>query len=675
MSAIEVLSPGTLTTVQDWPGRTGFWAVGVPPSGPMDARSHRIGNRLLGNPAGAAGLEVTLTGPKLRFLHSATVAVTGAPLALTLDGEDVPQWAALEVPPGGVLALGRIRGVGMRAYLLVRGGLAGEQAMGSRSVFAPTLLAGRPLRRGDLLALEAADGPMQPARSSHASSTGSTNPPELSNEATLRVVLGPHGAPEFLTADGLQELLEASWVVDQHSNRTGIRLVGPRPRWSRADGGEAGLHPSNILDSAYSVGTIMLAGDMAVIVGPDGPSLGGFAAIAQVIRADMWRLGQLRAGDRVTLEPVEISHAAALHAAAEAKLDERAPTAERAPLTSGQSEVAQPARPRPRAMRIAAGRPQDGVHGLVTYRRAGEHAVLVELGEPVLDLRSRVRVHGLQHALTSAALHGVLDITAGVRSLHVQYDPDRLTASTLIDELARLEASLAAPERLVVPGRTVHMPLSWRHSEAMRAVQRYQLSVRADAPWCPDNIDFIRRINGLPDERAVRDIVTSASYLVLGLGDVYLGAPVAVPLDPRHRLVTTKYNPARTWTPANAVGIGGAFLCVYGIEGPGGYQLVGRTVPVWNRREDPPWRLRHFDQLRFELVEEEQLEQLRRDSDAGAWTPRSEPTQFSLLEHERFLGAHAVEIEAFSRRRDAAFAAERTAWTDAERSRAVEVAA
>jgi urea carboxylase len=675
MSAIEVLSPGTLTSVQDWPGRTGFWAVGVPPSGPMDARSHRIGNRLLGNPSGAAGLEATLSGPKLRFLRPATVAVTGAPLAVTLDGEAVPQWTALEVQAGGVLALGTIRGVGMRAYVLVRGGFAGERQMGSRSVFASTMLGGRPLRRGDLLELEAAGAPMQPVPSPQARGARSRQAPALSNEVTLRVVLGPHGAPELLTADGLEELLDASWVVDQHSNRTGIRLVGPRPAWSRADGGEAGLHPSNILDSAYSVGTIMLAGDMAVIVGPDGPSLGGFAAIAQVTRADMWRLGQLRAGDRVTLEPVELAAAAALHARAEAELDEPARAPERAQAPSGSSEVAQPARRAPRATRIAAGRPQDGVHGLITYRRAGEHAVLVELGEPVLDLRSRVRVHGLQDALADARLPGVLDVTAGVRSLHVQHDPDRLSAQALIEELARLEASLPAPECQAVPARTVHLPLSWRHSEAMRAVQRYQMTVRADAPWCPDNIDFIRRINGLADERAVREIVTSAAYLVLGLGDVYMGAPVAVPLDPRHRLVTTKYNPARTWTPANAVGIGGAFLCVYGIEGPGGYQLVGRTVPVWNRHEDPPWRLRHFDQLRFELVEEDHLEQLRRDSDAGAWAPRTEPAVFSLREHQRFLAAHAESIASFTRRRDAAFAAERTAWAQADAARSVEVAA
>jgi urea carboxylase len=308
---------------------------------------------------------------------------------------------------------------------------------------------------------------------------------------------------------------------------------------------------------------------------------------------------------------------------------------------------------------------RDGAHGLVTFRRAGERGLLVEFGEPALDLRSRVRAHALREALAAARLPGVLDLTPGVRSLHVQYDPDRLGAEALLDALVRLEAESPAPDALVIAGRTVRLPLAWRHSEAMLAVQRYQASVRPDAPWCPDNIDFIRRINGLDDEAEVREIVLDAAYLVLGLGDVYLGAPVAVPLDPRHRLVTTKYTPARTWTPANAVGIGGAFLCVYGMEGPGGYQLVGRTVPIWHADDDPPWRLRHFDQLRFDLVAEHELEELRAESEAGRWAPATEPVDFSLAEHERFVAANADSIAAFRSRRDEAFAAERTAWASA----------
>jgi urea carboxylase len=637
---IEVVSAGTLATVQDWPGRLGYWEVGVPPSGPMDDRSFRIGNRLVGNPEGAPGIELTLTGPRLRFTVPAVVAVTGAPLVVELDGVPVAQWAPFEVPAGALLKLGAIRGAGVRAYVLVRGAIDCEPVMGSRATFAAARLGGRPLRKSDILAI--GDEPGEPPGAP-------VTPPAIGNATTLRVVPGPHGAPDFLTPDGLAEVFGATWTVHLHSDRTGVRLTGPLPGWAREDGGEAGLHPSNILDSAYGVGTVMLAGDMAVVVGPDGPSLGGFAAVAQVIRADLWRLGQVRAGDSVTLEPVDPAHATGLQAQAEALIAGAA-----GPLPEPPRRVAVP----PPILDA----PRDGSGGLVTYRRAGERALLVEFGEPVLDLRSRVRAHLLQAALRELAPPGVLDLTPGVRSLHVHHDPDRLPARALLQLLVTLESELPAPAATTVAGRVVHLPLAWRDAEAMSAVARYQASIRPDAPWCPDNIEFIRRINGLESEEDVRAVVFGASYLVLGLGDVYMGAPVAVPLDPRHRLVTTKYNPARTWTPPNAVGIGGAFLCVYGMEGPGGYQLVGRTVPIWHAGDDPPWRLRHFDELRFHPVGGDELAQLRHDSDAGTWAPRIEPGGFSLAEHERFLAAEAASIAAFRAGREAAFAAERGAW-------------
>ena len=640
---IEVLSAGTLLTVQDWPGRLGYWEVGVPPSGPMDDRSFRRGNLLVGNDEGAAGLEATLSGPRLRFACDAVVAIAGAPLAVELDGMPVAQWAALDVAAGSVLKLGAIRGVGLRAYVLVRGGLDVEPVMGSRSTFAAARLGGAPLRTGDRLAIapwpaqgsaatsRPAPGCAVASAPALGSALASNSAPavELANATTLRVVRGPHGAPDFLTPEGLEQLLSATWTVHHHSDRTGVRLVGPRPEWARPDGGEAGLHPSNILDSAYGVGTVMLAGDMAVVVGPDGPSLGGFAAIAQVVRDDLWKLGQVRAGDEVTFEPGRVE---SITRAMRDKLP-----------------------PPPRTTREGSGGP-------LTFRRAGERGLLVEFGEPVLDLRSRVRAHLLRAALDAQRLDGIVDLTPGVRSLHVHHDPDRLPTAKLLDALIRLERELPDPSANVIAGRVVHLPLAWRESAAMSAIARYQASVRPDAPWCPDNIEFIRRINGLPDEDAVREIVFGASYLVLGLGDVYMGAPVAVPIDPRHRLVTTKYSPARTWTPANAVGIGGAFLCVYGMEGPGGYQLVGRTVPIWHDGDDPPWRLRHFDELRFEPVTEAQLTELRAASHAGSWAPRVEPGGFSLAAHERLLAADADAIAAFRARREAAFEEERAAW-------------
>jgi len=167
--------------------------------------------------------------------------------------------------------------------------------------------------------------------------------------------------------------------------------------------------------------------------------------------------------------------------------------------------------------------------------------------------------------------------------------------------------------------------------------------------------------------------VFDASYLVLGLGDVYLGAPVATPLDPRHRLVTTKYNPARTWTPENAVGIGGAYLCVYGMEGPGGYQFVGRTLQMWNRWRDAstgapafepgkPWLLRFFDQIRFYPVGEDELLQIRRDFPNGRYPLRLETGSFTLRGYRAFLDKNTDEIAAFRAQQGRAFEEERERW-------------
>ena len=194
-------------------------------------------------------------------------------------------------------------------------------------------------------------------------------------------------------------------------------------------------------------------------------------------------------------------------------------------------------------------------------------------------------------------------------------------------------------------------------------------AVRDDAPWCPDNIEFIRRVNGLASAEEVRRIVFDARYLVYGLGDVYLGAPVATPIDPRHRLVTTKYNPARTWTPPNVVGIGGAYMCIYGMEGPGGYQLFGRTIQVWNTYRQTaafvagkPWLLRFFDQIRFFPVSHDELTEWRRAFPLGRRTVEIEETEFRLADYRAFLAENATSIAAFEERRGAAFAAERVEW-------------
>jgi urea carboxylase len=289
----------------------------------------------------------------------------------------------------------------------------------------------------------------------------------------------------------------------------------------------------------------------------------------------------------------------------------------------------------------------------------------------VLDLRLRFRVHALMQWLNARELPGIIELTPGIRSLQIHFDDALIARKDLLRELERAESELPSDDAVEVPSRIVHLPLSWDDPQTRLAIQKYAQSVRPDAPWCPSNIEFIRRVNGLASERDVYDIVFGASYLVLGLGDVYLGAPVATPIDPRHRLVTTKYNPARTWTPENAVGIGGAYLCVYGMEGPGGYQFVGRTIQMYNRyrrtkrfTEDQPWLLRFFDQLRFYPVSPEQLLDHRRDFLTGRFDIDIEETHFNLADYQRFLKQNEASIRQFKSQQQAAFDAERQRWEE-----------
>jgi urea carboxylase len=264
---------------------------------------------------------------------------------------------------------------------------------------------------------------------------------------------------------------------------------------------------------------------------------------------------------------------------------------------------------------------------------------------------------------------GVLELTPGIRSLQVHYDSHVVSLDELVIILDKAIASLKNIKDLEVPARVVHIPLSWDDEACRLAIDKYMQSVRKDAPWCPSNIEFIRRINGLDDIQQVKDIVFDASYLVMGLGDVYLGAPVATPMDPRHRLVTTKYNPARTWTAENSVGIGGSYLCVYGMEGPGGYQFVGRTLQMWNRYNKTkeftqPWLLRFFDQIKFYEVSAEDLMQIRHDFPKGRYSIKIEETRFNLAEYLGFLEDRNSEIQQFTDRRKNAFDDELRRWID-----------
>ncbi|MGA5586332.1 urea carboxylase [Pseudomonas siliginis] len=665
-NTFEVLSAGTQTSVQDYPGRLGYWAVGVPPSGPMDSRALRLGNRLLGNEQGAAALEITMSGPILRFNCDAVVAVTGAPIALTLDAEPVPMNTALLIPAGATLQLGSISGAGARSYLCLRGGVQVPDYLGSKSTFTLGQFGGhggRALRAGDVLHV--------PALADHSAGQqlAEQHITALPSVRQIRVIYGPHGAPEYFSENYIATFFATQWEVHFNSSRTGVRLIGPKPEWVREDGGEAGLHPSNIHDNPYAIGAVDFTGDMPVILGPDGPSLGGFVCPVTVIEADLWQLGQLKAGDKIQFIPVDLGTARDLALKWDLPCGSEPARESVGPDKSLLTDTASS-----RAGSLPQGLVSPVVLALgqgdqrLVARVSGDTHLLLEIGAPELDLVLRFRAHALMQALESQALHGVIDLTPGIRSLQVHYQPEQLPLADLLGTIAGEWDAVCAAKDLQVPSRIVHLPLSWDDPACQLAIEKYMTTVRKDAPWCPSNLEFIRRINDLPNLDEVQRTVFDASYLVMGLGDVYLGAPVATPLDPRHRLVTTKYNPARTWTAENSVGIGGAYMCVYGMEGPGGYQFVGRTLQMWNRYREvaafdgKPWLLRFFDQIRFYPVSAEELLRIRRDFPLGRFDLNIEHSQLNLADYQAFLSQQAAGISAFRAQQQGAFKAERERW-------------
>ncbi len=649
----EILAPGLQTTVQDYPGRLKLWDVGIPPSGPMDSYSFRLANKIVGNADDAAGIEMTLSGCSLCFHTDTLVAWTGGDFPAKLNGEPCPKNAPISVKDGDVLKFGLTK-LGQRAYLAVRGGIDVPDYLGSKSTF--TLggfggHGGRALSAGDVLHIgnDISGEPLVPSEKAV---------PEISSEWKIGVMYGPHGAPDYLTENDIDEFFAATWEVHYNSSRTGIRLIGPQPKWARPDGGEAGLHPSNLHDNAYAVGTVDFTGDMPIILGVDGPSLGGFACPVTIVSAELWKMGELRSGDKVKFVPISAQKAEEIRLAREANLQDPA----KASLEIPELEASPVTTP------IVAEFHAENEMERVVVRADGDDYLLLEFGPNRIDLRLRFTAHAWMLVVKEQLKEFVIDVTPGIRSIQIHYDIRKIRQWEILRKLAELSEHLKKNKMTKVATRTVYLPLSWDDPQTRVAIQKYVTTVRPGAPWCtPNNIEFIRRVNGLDSVEDVKRIVFDADYLVMGLGDVYLGAPVATPLDPRHRLVTTKYNPARTWTPENAVGIGGAYMCVYGMEGPGGYQFVGRTVQMWNRFKQTsdfslPYLLRFFDRIRFYEVDADELLQMRKDFIAGKFHVKIEESSFDILEYEKFLAENADSIEAFESRRKKAFEEEKERW-------------
>ena len=386
----------------------------------MDSLSFRLGNRAVGNPEDAAALEITMSGPTLKFNTDAIICLAGAQMLADIDGRPIKFWAPIPVSAGATLRIGAPQGAGCRTYLAIRGGFDVPLYLGSRATFTLGKFGGhggRALMAGDVLHLHAIPGGEEPR------AVPVELIPKITDEWELGVLDGPHAAPDFFTEEDMEAFFADAWAVHYNSSRTGVRLIGAKPNWARSDGGEAGLHPSNIHDTAYAIGAVDFTGDMPVILGPDGPSLGGFVCPATLVRAELWKLGQLRSGNRVRFKRLTPGQAQELNERQESAIA----TLRQPPLAGIERRSVLSAIPP-----ILASLPAQAARPAVIYRRAGDRNILVEYGPMVLDLELRLRVHALMSWLEDRDIAGIVDLTPGIRSLQVHYDSRILSVEDLL---------------------------------------------------------------------------------------------------------------------------------------------------------------------------------------------------------------------------------------------------
>ncbi|EDO14642.1 hypothetical protein Kpol_299p2 [Vanderwaltozyma polyspora DSM 70294] len=644
-NVFEIITPGAHTSVQDFPGRKSYWRIGVPPSGPMDSYSFRLANKIVGNHESAAGLEITLIGPTIRFHCNTLIALTGGEADCQLNGKNITMYSAIQVNSGDKLTIGKIV-TGCRIYLSVKDGIKVPEYLGSKSTFTLGEFGGyngRVLKTGDLIPIVS---PEDIDLSKIVSNLPKSIMPNISRNGKweIGVLCGPHGSPDFFEESYISEFFSSSWKVHYNSNRFGIKLIGPKPRWVRNDGGEAGLHPSNAHDYVYSLGAINFTGDEPVIITCDGPSLGGFVCQVVIPEAELWKVGQVKSGDSIKFHPISYEGSRKLFQALDFKINylkslENEIELNQVILSKFENPI----------LREIHSSDHDSVLS-VKYRQAGDRYILVEFGENKLDFNISYHIHSIIKNVEELQIKGIVEMSQGVRSFLIEFEPNRISQKNLLEVLITVGNGVPFTHDWKISSKLIRLPMAFEDSKTLGCVKRYQETIRSSAPWLPNNVDFVASANEIKREN-VYDMMYSARFMVMGLGDVYLSSPCAVPIDPRQRYLGSKYNPARTFTEKGVVGLGGMYMCIYAASSPGGYQLVGRTIPIWDTlmlgsHSATPWMLSPFDQIEFFVVSENELDTYVEQFDSGTFEIDVSNILFDNSVYEQWLKENKESIDA-----------------------------
>lgn len=661
--AIDVISAGAYTLIQDLPGRPTV-GKGIPHSGPMDPLAFQIANILVGNPREKEALEITLSGPELCFHGSAVVALCGAPMEATLNGDVFPMWTNVAVEAGGLLKIGKTIGGGCRSYLAVQGGFPSVADYFSSKSTSPLVAIGgyqgRALAPGDLLELSA-ESPKQVA--------SVTLPEHLQikykSDWEIAAMVGPHDEgyfePEFIN-----EIYDTKWKVSHNASRSGIRLIGPVPKWARKNGGEGGAHPSNLIEYGYPLGTLNWTGDDPCIFPVDCPNFGGFTSSTTVIKADWWKLGQVKAGN--TLKYVRIGLEDALK---KRKRNELFLESIQSAIRNGNNfagiEKLHGSHVNYHECEIGTAviweKAGDDHTPRVRYRQGGDDHLLIEYGDESFDLNHRCRVTALENSIHSEQMpshirNSIRNTVGCCTTLLLYYDGAQLPRSELVAHLQHIESQLGDLRNTKVPTRVFKLPISFESKLQDEATQRYMTNQRPHAPYLPDNLAFVAKNNAFSTQQ-LKDIYLTGQFMAVVVG-FFCGNTVSLPVDPRQRLSAPKMNPSRVFTPEGTVGWAGSCMSIYPVDSPGGYQMTGRTVPCWDYHSykpgftTQPWIFRDFDILTFYQVSEQELEELLGKFRAGKYEWEFEEVEFDMADHNRLLNRTKEEVREIRKKQSVA---------------------
>lgn len=666
--AIDVISGGSYTLIQDYPGRPTV-GHGFGQAGPMDPIAFRAANVLVGNPGGTEGLEITLTGPELLFLGEAVIALCGPPAPAYLDGTEVAGWTRLHVRAGQSLKVGKLA-AHCRVYLAVYGGFHNvAEWFGSKSTNPMVSVGGyqgRPLRAGDFLRIaEAAALP----KVVNAVSIPRHLLPRYKSEWDIQVTPGPYETG-YLTPKDIELFFSESWKVSHNAARGGIRLIGPRLEFAREDGGAGGAHPSNVYEYGYPIGGLDWTGDDPAIFPVDCPDFGGFICSLTVIKADMWKVGQLRAGDHIRFRRVSLESALECRQKNERFIHDLISSVEAGSWDgvvafdseSIAPEVKEPGQDVIACLEANASRPK------VSYRAGADDYVLVDYGEGVPDLNYKCRATALRRALESAPGSasanrdngGVIFNMVGCgNSLAIFYNGLSLPRKELLDRLLEIEGSIGDTRSIKIPNRQFKLPVTFRHRKLDDAMERYMANQRSIASYLPDPLTYVAENNGMTLEQ-LKQMFLSLESVIIGVG-FFMALPESLPADPRHRIRTPKMNPSRTYTPEGTFSVGGNAIAIYPVDCPGGFMPTGMTIPgldIFGSKAGfsraRPWMFEDMDTLSFYEVSEEEYDAKMAQFKSGSYQFEMCEGVFDMAVHNQLLLDTAAEAQEIQEKRVAA---------------------